>query len=161
MHRTENQWGSQGMHKNPSLPKTFQSAGNIDIDIWYRCRVRPMKDRTKKGQFVTIPEKHFAEHREKACGAPWIFLDLFFQQYLGKDGGFKKVRKKFQKTVDKTPVIVYYIFRRRARHNQAMRRIPTREHSSVGRASALQAEGHRFEPCCSHQFHKWRGSSVG
>ena len=28
-----------------------------------------------------------------------------------------------------------------------------REHSSAGRASALQAEGHRFEPCCSHQFH--------
>ena len=27
------------------------------------------------------------------------------------------------------------------------------EHSSAGRASALQAEGHRFEPCCSHQFH--------
>ena len=26
-----------------------------------------------------------------------------------------------------------------------------REHSSAGRASALQAEGHRFEPCCSHQ----------
>ena len=26
-----------------------------------------------------------------------------------------------------------------------------REHSSVGRASALQAEGHRFEPYCSHQ----------
>ena len=25
------------------------------------------------------------------------------------------------------------------------------EHSSAGRASALQAEGHRFEPCCSHQ----------
>ena len=25
------------------------------------------------------------------------------------------------------------------------------EHSSVGRASALQAGGHRFEPCCSHQ----------
>ena len=24
------------------------------------------------------------------------------------------------------------------------------EHSSVGRASALQAEGHRFEPYCSH-----------
>ena len=30
-----------------------------------------------------------------------------------------------------------------------------REHSSAGRASALQAEGHRFEPYCSHQgtFH--------
>ena len=25
-----------------------------------------------------------------------------------------------------------------------------RKHSSVGRASALQAEGHRFEPYCSH-----------
>ncbi len=25
-----------------------------------------------------------------------------------------------------------------------------REHSSAGRASALQAGGHRFEPCCSH-----------
>ena len=27
----------------------------------------------------------------------------------------------------------------------------TREFSSAGRASALQAEGHRFEPCNSHQ----------
>ena len=26
----------------------------------------------------------------------------------------------------------------------------TREHSSAGRAHALQAWGHRFEPCCSH-----------
>ena len=26
------------------------------------------------------------------------------------------------------------------------------EHSSAGRASALQAEGHRFEPCCSHHI---------
>ena len=33
------------------------------------------------------------------------------------------------------------------------------EHSSVGRASALQAGGHRFEPYCSH--HSWPGSSVG
>ena len=33
------------------------------------------------------------------------------------------------------------------------------EHSSAGRASALQAEGHRFEPYCSH--HIWPGSSVG
>ncbi len=24
------------------------------------------------------------------------------------------------------------------------------EHSSAGRALALQARGHRFEPCCSH-----------
>ena len=33
------------------------------------------------------------------------------------------------------------------------------EHSSVGRAFALQAKGHRFEPCCSH--HTRPGSSVG
>ena len=26
------------------------------------------------------------------------------------------------------------------------------EHSSAGRASALQAEGHRFEPCCAHHY---------
>ena len=32
------------------------------------------------------------------------------------------------------------------------------KHSSAGRASALQAEGHRFEPCCFH--HRRRSSSV-
>ena len=26
------------------------------------------------------------------------------------------------------------------------------EHSSAGRAFALQAKGHRFEPCCSHHL---------
>lgn len=31
--------------------------------------------------------------------------------------------------------------------------------SSVGRASALQAGGHRFEPYSDH--HLWPGSSVG
>ena len=30
-------------------------------------------------------------------------------------------------------------------------RVTIWEHSSAGRASALQAEGHRFEPYCSHQ----------
>ena len=33
--------------------------------------------------------------------------------------------------------------------------------SSAGRASALQAEGHRFEPCRSHIYRIWRNSSVG
>ena len=33
------------------------------------------------------------------------------------------------------------------------------EHSSAGRALALQARGHWFEPNCSHQI--WPGSSVG
>ena len=32
-------------------------------------------------------------------------------------------------------------------------------HSSVGRASALQAGGHRFEPYCAHQIRP--GSSAG
>ena len=32
------------------------------------------------------------------------------------------------------------------------------EHSSAGRAPALQAGGHRFEPCCSH--HKKYGPVV-
>ncbi len=40
-------------------------------------------------------------------------------------------------------IILYYIHRRKC---------DTREHSSAGRASALQAEGHRFEPCCSHHY---------
>ena len=31
------------------------------------------------------------------------------------------------------------------------------EHSSAGRASALQAEGHRFEPCRSHILIKYGG----
>ena len=30
--------------------------------------------------------------------------------------------------------------------------VDIREFSSAGRASALQAEGHRFEPCNSHQY---------
>ena len=33
-------------------------------------------------------------------------------------------------------------------------------HSSAGRASALQAEGHRFEPCCAHHIFFFYGSVV-
>ena len=33
-------------------------------------------------------------------------------------------------------------------------------HSSAGRAPALQAGGHRFDPCCAHQI-IWLSSSVG
>ncbi|CCQ94369.1 hypothetical protein CULT_1840002 [[Clostridium] ultunense Esp] len=29
---------------------------------------------------------------------------------------------------------------------------PARAHSSVGRAPALQAGGHRFKPCCAHHL---------
>ena len=62
----------------------------------------------------------------------------------------KKIKKTFQKGIDK-PKMLWYTFR------VAERRLW--EHSSAGRASALQAEGHRFEPYCSH--HKRPGSSVG
>ena len=56
--------------------------------------------------------------------------------------------------LDKWMEILYYNIRAaNAAHKEAG------EHSSAGRASALQAEGHRFEPCCSHQT--WPGSSVG
>ena len=34
------------------------------------------------------------------------------------------------------------------------------EYSSAGRASALQAGGHRFEPCYSHHKLCWCGSTV-
>ena len=40
-------------------------------------------------------------------------------------------------------LILFYFFRER-------RRIEFWDLSSAGRASALQAGGHRFEPCCSH-----------
>ena len=52
--------------------------------------------------------------------------------------------KKQKKTIDKLPVIGYYITR------AARERGGLGEHSSAGRAFALQAKGHRFEPCCSH-----------
>ena len=35
-----------------------------------------------------------------------------------------------------------------------------RKVSSAGRALALQARGHRFEPCTFHQF-TWPGGAVG
>ena len=37
------------------------------------------------------------------------------------------------------------------RYGILVKLIRKRKHSSAGRASALQAEGHRFEPCCFHQ----------
>ena len=37
----------------------------------------------------------------------------------------------------------------------------TRAGSSVGRAAALQAVGHRFEPCCAHFDHFSIGTGGG
>ena len=42
--------------------------------------------------------------------------------------------------------------RRKAKRQEAKRQRHLWELSSAGRASALQAEGHRFEPCSSHQY---------
>ena len=68
----------------------------------------------------------------------------------------KSFLKKFQKGVDKSKGMWYNIKRRK---ESASADILKWEHSSAGRASALQAEGHRFEPYCSH--HLRPGSSVG
>ena len=56
-----------------------------------------------------------------------------------------KNQKNFKKGIDNEKALWYNIKRRR--ENPMMKW----EHSSAGRASALQAEGHRFEPYCSHQ----------
>ena len=63
----------------------------------------------------------------------------------------------------KTSLITYIILRKKlqyykkdgeklftSRRNFDILVCVTWEHSSAGRASALQAGGHRFEPCCSH-----------
>ena len=57
--------------------------------------------------------------------------------------------KSFPKSIDKTSRLCY---NKKVAGQQ-------REHSSAGRATALQAEGHRFESYCSHQIRS--GSSVG
>ena len=57
-----------------------------------------------------------------------------------KSGQIKNFLKFFQKSLDKRKSLCYTI------RAQIRRKV-----SSVGRASALQAEGHRFEPCTFHQ----------
>ena len=56
-------------------------------------------------------------------------------------------QKYFQKPIDKPFSLWYNIIRC---WNGLSDQRSSWEHSSAGRASALQAEGHRFEPCCSH-----------
>ena len=62
----------------------------------------------------------------------------------------KKYLKNFKKTIDNNIKIQYTKTRRKDK----------RSLSSAGRASALQAGGHRFEPYSDHQFLR-PGSSVG
>ena len=52
----------------------------------------------------------------------------------------------------KTLVVIYHLSPVSEQQVSSQRKPATWEHSSAGRASALQAEGHRFEPCCSHHF---------
>jgi hypothetical protein len=61
--------------------------------------VRPTKDRTKKGQFITIPEKHFAEHRENACGAPRLFYGIVFHGFFPEIAEKKTHEQKSLKKV--------------------------------------------------------------
>ena len=53
--------------------------------------------------------------------------------------------RNFQKTLDKPHFLCYNIFRRQGADEHRW------GFSSAGRASALQAEGHRFEPYSPHQ----------
>ena len=69
---------------------------------------------------------------------------------------FQKSEKRFKLSVDK---YVHILYTKRVGCDK-------RDLSSAGRASALQAEGHRFEPCRSHYYIVvnnliWRDSSVG
>ena len=59
----------------------------------------------------------------------------------------EKTEKKCSEGVDKRREMLYNNVRR-------LDECDTHEweHSSVGRAFALQAKGHRFEPCCSHHL---------
>ena len=63
----------------------------------------------------------------------------------------KNFLKNFKKAIDKQKV-VWYNKQVAARERQKWK------HSSVGRASALQAEGHRFEPYCFH--HRVSGKAI-
>ncbi len=62
----------------------------------------------------------------------------------------RKNRKKSKFPIDKGKRICYNTQCRRERRRADLPN--ARKHSSAGRASALQAEGHRFEPYCFHSF---------
>ena len=81
----------------------------------------------------------------KRCGRMKIQVTLLlhFSNYFQASATqikcfFAKVEKSF-----KNPLTKGKIFGKIYRHKRKV--------SSVGRASALQAEGHRFEPCTFHQ----------
>ena len=97
-------------------------------------------------------------------GNKWIAKALLKDKKV-----FKKILKKFKKSVDILQQMMYIKQVDRTWHKPNESRQRTRDHSSAGRAPALQAGGHRFEPCWSHshesEFHGnkfiWRDSSVG
>ena len=63
-----------------------------------------------------MTQQQMAKRRENASGASHCAA------FLWRGTASNEFFRKFEKTVDKLCLIVYYIFRRRARHNQAMRR---------------------------------------
>ena len=77
----------------------------------------------------------FVENVAISFQIQWILDDLYETKIF---------LKNFKKAIDKQKV-VWYNKQVAARERQKWK------HSSVGRASALQAEGHRFEPYCFHQ----------
>ena len=112
--------------------------------------------RTERGETTSgvspkkSPEKHSLKILKNLSKKPLTKgngYDIIMS--VGQMNGFdektwKKLKifsKTFQKPIDN---------RRRLWYNVKVAERKTWEHSSAGRASALQAEGHRFEPYCSH-----------
>ena len=75
-----------------------------------------------------------------------VVFHIISKKVFDKIKKSEKNQKNFKKSVDKLIFMVYSI-------RVAARVVATWEHSSAGRASALQAEGHRFEPYCAHHFY--------
>ena len=85
-----------------------------------------------------------------------ISIELNAEERGGLEVFWKKFKKKKLKSVDDEKSPCYYI---KAFHE--MRNVRDRwRFSSVGRASALQADGQRFEPVNLHHFFR-RLSSIG
>ena len=84
------------------------------------------------------------------CRSEYIYLSRLAAHTVGRGEILCKNKINFfEKVIDKRFAVWYNLHRRRDKAAKA----PSRwEHSSAGRASALQAEGHRFEPYNFHQY---------
>ncbi len=92
-------------------------------------------------------------------------FELLFRKQLGRQAkkspllwAFQKVesciekffQKNFKKGLTNAPLVCIIVIVRWSQAADGDKRQSLWGYSSAGRASALQAEGHRFEPCRSH-----------